>query len=77
MRGRVVAELERFVGDTGDEVTVVFDGRPGEDRPAPGGRIVSVVAWIRYADRLLDASAAQTEPLFPSPAGSGADRPPT
>jgi hypothetical protein len=37
--------------------------------------IVSVVAWIRYADRLLDASAAQTEPLFPSPSRSGADRP--
>ncbi len=39
--------------------------------------IVSVVAWIRYADRLLDASAAQTEPLFPSPSRSGADRPAT
>jgi hypothetical protein len=37
--------------------------------------IVSVVAWIRYADRLLDASAAQTEPLFPLPSRSGADRP--
>ena len=36
--------------------------------------IVSVVTWIRYADRLLDAGAAQTEPLFPSPARSGADR---
>jgi hypothetical protein len=29
--------------------------------------IVSVVGWVRYADRLLDAGAAQTEPLFPSP----------
>jgi hypothetical protein len=29
--------------------------------------ITSVVAWLRYADRLLDAGAAQTEPLFPSP----------
>jgi hypothetical protein len=29
--------------------------------------IVSVVGWVRYALRLLDASAAQTEPLFPSP----------
>jgi hypothetical protein len=29
--------------------------------------IVSILAWIRYADRLLDAAAAQTEPLFPSP----------
>jgi hypothetical protein len=28
--------------------------------------IVSVVAWLRYAGRLLDA-AARTEPLFPSP----------
>jgi hypothetical protein len=37
--------------------------------------IVSVVAWLRYAGRLLDASAAQTEPLFPSPARGGADRP--
>jgi hypothetical protein len=38
--------------------------------------MVSVVAWIRYAARLLDASAAQTEPLFPSPAPSGARRDP-
>ena len=29
--------------------------------------IASIVAWIRYADRLLDASAAEVEPLFPSP----------
>jgi hypothetical protein len=28
---------------------------------------VSVVGWVRYADRLLDAGATQTEPLFPSP----------
>jgi hypothetical protein len=31
--------------------------------------IVSFLAWLRYADRLLDASAAQTKPLFPSPSG--------
>jgi hypothetical protein len=37
--------------------------------------IVSVVGWIRYAARLLDATAGQTDPLFPSPARSGADRP--
>jgi hypothetical protein len=36
--------------------------------------VVSLVAWIRYADRLLDA-AAQIEPLFPSPSRSGADGP--
>ena len=29
--------------------------------------IVSVLAWLRYADRLLDASARQVEPLYPSP----------
>jgi hypothetical protein len=29
--------------------------------------IGSVVAWLRYADRLLDASAAGTAPLFPTP----------
>jgi hypothetical protein len=29
--------------------------------------IVSIVAWLAYADRLLDASAAQVEPLYPSP----------
>jgi hypothetical protein len=37
--------------------------------------IVSVVAWIRYAGRMLEASAAQTEPMFPSPARGGAERP--
>jgi hypothetical protein len=31
--------------------------------------IVSVLAWLRYADRLLDA-AARTEPLFPSPSAT-------
>jgi uncharacterized protein YciI len=31
--------------------------------------IVSVVAWLRYADRLLEAGAARTEPLFPSASG--------
>jgi hypothetical protein len=29
--------------------------------------IVSAVAWVRYADRLLEASAARSEPLFPTP----------
>jgi hypothetical protein len=31
--------------------------------------IVSVLAWLRYADRLLDASATRVEPLSPSPRG--------
>jgi hypothetical protein len=32
--------------------------------------IASVVGWIRYADRLLDARAAGPTPLFPSRGGS-------
>jgi hypothetical protein len=32
--------------------------------------IASVVGWLRYAYRLLDAPAAQVEPLFPTP-GAG------
>jgi hypothetical protein len=31
----------------------------------------SVIAWLRYAGRLLDAGAAQAEPLFPSPVRGG------
>jgi hypothetical protein len=36
---------------------------------AAGGvaAIASVVGWIKYADRLLDAGAARVEPLFPTP----------
>jgi hypothetical protein len=32
------------------------------------GAVASLAGWLRYADRLLDASAAEPEPLFPSPA---------
>jgi hypothetical protein len=37
--------------------------------------IASVVGWLRYADRLLDAAAGETEPLFPSPSRSAAAAP--
>jgi hypothetical protein len=36
--------------------------------------IASIVVWIRYADRLLDANAAAVEPLFPSPAADASRR---
>jgi hypothetical protein len=36
--------------------------------------IASIVGWIRYADRVLDAGAAQVEPLFPSPAAEVGSR---
>jgi hypothetical protein len=29
--------------------------------------VASVYGWLRYADRMLDAAAAEPEPLFPSP----------
>lgn len=51
-RGRamreLVADLERFVEKTGDEVTVVFDGQPGEGRPAPGAKS-SGRLWVAFA----------------------------
>jgi hypothetical protein len=34
--------------------------------------IASVAAWLRFADRLFEAGAAQSEPLFPSPSRDGA-----
>ena len=35
--------------------------------------VVSVVGWIRYADRLLDAAAAEDEPLYPSSSAGSRD----
>jgi hypothetical protein len=37
--------------------------------------IASVVGWLRYAGRLLAASATETEPLFPSPSPSAENAP--
>jgi hypothetical protein len=37
--------------------------------------IVSVIAWIRWADRFLDAGAAAEEPLFPTPGARGVGHP--
>jgi hypothetical protein len=37
--------------------------------------IASVIAWIQYADRLLDAIAAQEKPLFPTPSPGDVDAP--
>jgi predicted RNA-binding protein with PIN domain len=56
--GDLAAELERFVDATGDEVTVVFDGRPGDDRPAPGGRRRGRL-WVAFAPGGRDAADDQ------------------
>lgn len=54
----LVTELERFVDATGDEVTVVFDGRPGDDRPAPGGGRRGRL-WVAFAPGGRDAADDQ------------------
>jgi predicted RNA-binding protein with PIN domain len=54
----LVTELERFVDTTGDEVTVVFDGRPGDDRPALGGRRRGRL-WVAFAPGGRDAADDQ------------------
>ena len=54
----LVAELERFAADTGDEVTVVFDGRPSEERPVPGGAAAGRL-WVAFAAGGRDAADDQ------------------
>lgn len=66
---KLVAALEAFVERTGEEVTVVFDGRAADERPAPGasarGRL-----WVEYApggrnaadDVIVDMVAELREP---------------
>ena len=54
----LVADLERFVETSRDEVTVVFDGRPGDDRPAPGGRAGGRL-WVAFAPGGRDAADDQ------------------
>ncbi len=60
-------------------VGVVANDAPHGVAAAVGGvvALLSVAAWLRYADRLLDASAVADEPLFPSPGRdlTAADRP--
>lgn len=51
----LVAELRDFVERTRDEVTVVFDGRPGGDRPPPGGTARGRL-WVEFAPGGRDAA---------------------
>jgi predicted RNA-binding protein with PIN domain len=46
----LVSELER-----GDEVTVVFDGSPSEERPGPGGAAAGRL-WVVFAPGGPDAA---------------------
>lgn len=66
---KLVAELERFVDEGGDEVTVVFDGRASDERPAPGGSAGGRL-WVEFApggrdaadDRIVERVGAIREP---------------
>jgi predicted RNA-binding protein with PIN domain len=51
----LVSELERYVADSGDEVTVVFDGSPSEEGPAPGGSARGRL-WVSFAPGGRDAA---------------------
>jgi hypothetical protein len=65
-----VLVLDSVVGGTAVAVALgaFFDAALGVAAAAgAAAAVASLVGWLRYADRLLDATAAQTEPLFPSP----------
>ena len=51
----LVAELERYAEDSGEEVTVVFDGRASEQRPAPGA-VARGRLWVAFAPGGRDAA---------------------
>lgn len=51
----LVEELERHVAGTGEEVTVVFDGSPSDERPAPGGSVAGRL-WVAFAPGGRDAA---------------------
>jgi predicted RNA-binding protein with PIN domain len=54
----LAADLERYASETGDEVTVVFDGRPAQDRPTPGGSAGGRL-WVAFAPGGRDAADDQ------------------
>jgi hypothetical protein len=64
-----IAVINAVVGGAAVAVALgaIADASLGIAASAGGvAALVSVVGWIRYADRLLDARAAETRPLFPS-----------
>jgi hypothetical protein len=72
-----VAMLNGVVGGAavGVAVGAIFDAGLAISAAAGAvAAVLSVIGWIRFADRLLDASAAFPEPLFPTPRGGGGAR---
>jgi hypothetical protein len=76
--GSVVAVINSIVGGSAVAIALgaFIDASLGV--AAGGGglvAIVSVVALLRFADRLLDARTGGVESLFPSPSAGGSPRP--
>jgi hypothetical protein len=71
-----IAVIHGVVGGTATATGLgaLVDASLGLATAAGAVALASVVAWIRYANRLLDASAAEVEPLFPSPAAEVSHR---
>jgi predicted RNA-binding protein with PIN domain len=51
----LVAELERYAAESGEEVTVVFDGSASDERPPPGGAARGRL-WVAFAPGGRDAA---------------------
>jgi hypothetical protein len=65
-----VAVINGVVGGAAVAVAVgaIFDAGLAVSAAAGGvAAVLSVVGWISFADRLLEAGAARLEPLFPTP----------
>jgi hypothetical protein len=68
--GTVVAVINSVVGGSAAAIALgALTNASLGPAVAVGGAVaaVSVVAWLRYADRLLESRTGDTEPLFPSP----------
>src|SRR5215211_3671235 len=74
-----VIMIDSVVGGTAVALGAFLDSSLGVAATAGAvAAIASIAGWLRYADRLFNASAAHTEPLFPSPSPGGEDAlPPT
>jgi hypothetical protein len=65
-----VAVIDGVVGGAAVAVAVgaIFDAGLAISGAAGGvAAVLSIVGWISFADRLLEAGAARLEPLFPTP----------
>jgi hypothetical protein len=65
-----VAVINSVVGGAAIAVAIAAISDASLGIAAAGGGIaalISLVGWLRYSDRLFNARASETEPLYPSP----------